>query len=171
MAEGRRLPRITAQGPGISRSTARRCKPRSTGVGIAMGIRPYIDDDLAAGRLVAPFAPSVPKGMRWYWSIVASASSSATAAFPRWIMRAVAKPSGRAAWRDALVETLQSCYLTPIGRLTGWSPCQQPQPPLLQPFFNEPISAKTDRGEVRTDSQRITWTTAGLGAGQGLGAN
>ena len=31
-----------------------------------MGIRPYIDDDLAAGRLVAPFALSVPKGMRWY---------------------------------------------------------------------------------------------------------
>jgi hypothetical protein len=36
------------------------------GLGIAMGIRPYIDDDLAAGRLVAPFALSVPKGMRWY---------------------------------------------------------------------------------------------------------
>ena len=31
-----------------------------------MGIRPYIDDDLAAGRLVAPFASRVPKGMRWY---------------------------------------------------------------------------------------------------------
>ena len=28
--------------------------------------RPYIDDDLAAGRLVAPFAQSVPKGARWY---------------------------------------------------------------------------------------------------------
>ena len=28
----------------------------SDGVGVAMGIRPYIDDDLAAGRLVAPFA-------------------------------------------------------------------------------------------------------------------
>ena len=36
------------------------------GVGIAMGIRPYIDDDLAAGRLVAPFKKSVPKGLRWY---------------------------------------------------------------------------------------------------------
>ena len=36
------------------------------GLGIAMGIRPYIDDDLAAGRLVAPFELSVPKGMRWY---------------------------------------------------------------------------------------------------------
>src|SRR5258708_8693357 len=28
------------------------------GLGVAMGIRPYIDDDLAAGRLVAPFALS-----------------------------------------------------------------------------------------------------------------
>jgi LysR family glycine cleavage system transcriptional activator len=36
------------------------------GVGIAMGIRPYIDDDLAAGRLVAPFALTMPKGERWY---------------------------------------------------------------------------------------------------------
>jgi LysR family glycine cleavage system transcriptional activator len=31
-----------------------------------MGISPYVDDDLAAGRLVAPFGPRVPKGRRWY---------------------------------------------------------------------------------------------------------
>jgi LysR family glycine cleavage system transcriptional activator len=31
-----------------------------------MGIRPYIDDDIAAGRLIAPFALSVPKGESWY---------------------------------------------------------------------------------------------------------
>lgn len=36
------------------------------GVGVAMGIRPYIDDDLAAGRLAAPFALSVPKGKGWF---------------------------------------------------------------------------------------------------------
>jgi LysR family glycine cleavage system transcriptional activator len=36
------------------------------GVGIAMGISPYIEDDLKAGRLVAPFGMSVPKGMHWY---------------------------------------------------------------------------------------------------------
>jgi LysR family transcriptional regulator, glycine cleavage system transcriptional activator len=36
------------------------------GVGVAMGIRPYVDDDLAAGRLVAPFPLSIPKGSRWY---------------------------------------------------------------------------------------------------------
>lgn len=38
----------------------------SDGLGVAMGIRPYIDDDIAAGRLVAPFALSVPKGTSWY---------------------------------------------------------------------------------------------------------
>jgi LysR family transcriptional regulator, glycine cleavage system transcriptional activator len=36
------------------------------GLGVAMGIRPYIDDDLAAGRLVAPFEVSVPKGVQWH---------------------------------------------------------------------------------------------------------
>jgi LysR family glycine cleavage system transcriptional activator len=36
------------------------------GVGIAMGIRPYIDDDLQAGRLVTPFSLTVPKGQQWY---------------------------------------------------------------------------------------------------------
>jgi LysR family glycine cleavage system transcriptional activator len=36
------------------------------GVGIALGLRPYIDDDLAAGRLVAPFKQSVKKDARWY---------------------------------------------------------------------------------------------------------
>jgi LysR family transcriptional regulator, glycine cleavage system transcriptional activator len=36
------------------------------GVGIAMGIRPYIDDDLQAGRLVTPFSITVPKGQQWY---------------------------------------------------------------------------------------------------------
>jgi LysR family glycine cleavage system transcriptional activator len=36
------------------------------GVGVAIGIRPYVDDDLAAGRLAAPFALTVPKGSKWY---------------------------------------------------------------------------------------------------------
>jgi len=36
------------------------------GVGVAMGISPYVDDDLRAGRLVAPFAQSVTKGQHWY---------------------------------------------------------------------------------------------------------
>lgn len=36
------------------------------GLGVAMGIRPYVDDDLAAGRLVAPFDLSIPKGRGWF---------------------------------------------------------------------------------------------------------
>ena len=36
------------------------------GVGIAIGLRPYVEDDIAMGRLVAPFTLSVPKGRAWY---------------------------------------------------------------------------------------------------------
>ncbi|MGI9408926.1 MAG: LysR substrate-binding domain-containing protein [Hyphomicrobiaceae bacterium] len=36
------------------------------GVGVALGIRPYVDDDLAAGRLVAPFSVDVSNGKQWY---------------------------------------------------------------------------------------------------------
>jgi LysR family glycine cleavage system transcriptional activator len=64
------------------------------GLGIAMGIRPYIDDDLAAGRLVAPFALSVPKGMRWYLVYRSYRTEQRDfAAFRRWIVRAAAEPA------------------------------------------------------------------------------
>jgi DNA-binding transcriptional LysR family regulator len=36
------------------------------GVGVAVALRPYVEDDIAAGRLVAPFALAVPKGRAWY---------------------------------------------------------------------------------------------------------
>src|ERR1700754_741737 len=74
--------------------------------GVAVGIRPYIDDDLAAGRLIAPFEQSVPKGMRWYLVYRSFRTEQRDfAAFRRWIMRAAAEPaarprrSGRAAGR------------------------------------------------------------------------
>ena len=61
-----------------------------------MGIRPYIDDDLAAGRLVAPFALSVPKGMRWYLVYRGFRTGQRDfAAFRRWIIRAAAEPAAR----------------------------------------------------------------------------
>ena len=61
-----------------------------------MGIRPYIDDDLAAGRLVAPFALTVPKGMRWYLVYRSFQTEQRDfAAFRRWIMRAAAGPAAR----------------------------------------------------------------------------
>ena len=36
------------------------------GIGVAIGLNPYIVDDLKAGRLVMPFKLSVPKRQRWY---------------------------------------------------------------------------------------------------------
>lgn len=36
------------------------------GLGVAMGLRPYVADDLVAGRLVAPFARTVPSSKSWY---------------------------------------------------------------------------------------------------------
>jgi DNA-binding transcriptional LysR family regulator len=36
------------------------------GAGVAIGLRPYVQDDIAAGRLVAPFPLTVPKGSAWY---------------------------------------------------------------------------------------------------------
>jgi len=35
------------------------------GVGVAIGLRPYVEDDIAMGRLVAPLPLSVPKGGTW----------------------------------------------------------------------------------------------------------
>lgn len=68
----------------------------SDGVGVAMGIRPYIDDDLAAGRLVAPFALSVPKGAHWYLLYRAAREAEpAFAAFRDWIVKAAHFPSPR----------------------------------------------------------------------------
>lgn len=59
------------------------------GLGVAMGIRPYVDDDLAAGRLVAPCATTLPKGMGWYLLYRPSpAREPAFAAFRRWILAA-----------------------------------------------------------------------------------
>lgn len=69
------------------------------GVGVAMGIRPYIDDDLAAGRLVAPFALAVPKGRQWHLVYRPfRAAEPGFAAFQRWILRA-SRRRASAAWR------------------------------------------------------------------------
>lgn len=59
------------------------------GLGVAMGIRPYVDDDLAAGRLVAPFRVTVSKGSRWAlaWR-PHRAGDPALEAFRRWITAA-----------------------------------------------------------------------------------
>jgi LysR family glycine cleavage system transcriptional activator len=87
--------RITARGPEFQ-FYGQALQAAVDGLGVAMGIRPYIDDDLAAGRLVAPFALSVPKGMRWYLVYRPFRTEQRDfAAFRRWIMRAAAMPAAR----------------------------------------------------------------------------
>lgn len=57
------------------------------GLGIAMGIRPYIDGLLAEGRLVAPYAASVPKGRGWFLIHPAGREEDpAFAAFRTWLL-------------------------------------------------------------------------------------
>lgn len=55
----------TAKGPSFEFYTQAQ-QAAADGVGVAIGIRPYIDDDLRAKRLVAPFRLAVPKGLQWY---------------------------------------------------------------------------------------------------------
>jgi LysR family glycine cleavage system transcriptional activator len=58
------------------------------GVGVAMGISPYVDEDLRAKRLVAPFARSVLKGEHWHLIYrEARKDEPAFAAFRAWITR------------------------------------------------------------------------------------
>ena len=59
------VPEVEATGP-VFGFYGQAIQAATDGLGVAMGIRPYIDDDLTAGRLIAPFARSVPKGSQWY---------------------------------------------------------------------------------------------------------
>jgi len=94
--------RVTARGPEFQ-FYGQALQAAIDGLGIAMGIRPYIDDDLAAGRLVAPFALSVPKGMRWYLVYRNFQTEQRDfAAFRRWSMRAAAGPAGHGRPADKL---------------------------------------------------------------------
>lgn len=57
------------------------------GLGVAIGLRPYVEDDIAAGRLVAPFAMTVPKDKAWY--LIASPArrdDPSFAAFRDWLL-------------------------------------------------------------------------------------
>src|SRR3954471_1257760 len=87
--------RLTARGPEFE-FYGQALQAAVDGLGVAMGIRPYIDDDLAAGRLVAPFALSVPKGMRWYLVYRGFRTGQRDfAAFRRWMVRAATEPTTR----------------------------------------------------------------------------
>ncbi|HUN51938.1 MAG TPA: transcriptional regulator GcvA [Candidatus Sulfotelmatobacter sp.] len=59
------------------------------GLGVAMARRPFVADDLAAGRLVAPFALALPKAQSWYLIYRPEAlDMPAFAAFRAWLLAA-----------------------------------------------------------------------------------
>lgn len=74
------------------------------GLGVAMGIRPYIDDALRQGRLVAPFAASVPKEKGWFLIHRAGREEDvAFTAFRAWILEAAAG-GGPASGQEEVVD-------------------------------------------------------------------
>jgi DNA-binding transcriptional LysR family regulator len=65
------------------------------GVGVAIGLRPYVVDDLASGRLVAPFKLAVPKGQAWYLVYRPfRQDDAALVAFRDWLMTNVERDPG-----------------------------------------------------------------------------
>jgi LysR family glycine cleavage system transcriptional activator len=82
------LSRVRAKGPEFE-YYGQALQAAADGVGVAIGISPYVDDDLKAGRLVAPFAQSVSKGEHWYLiHRDAREDEPALQAFRAWIVRA-----------------------------------------------------------------------------------
>jgi len=82
------LSRIRARGPEFQYYD-QALKAAADGVGVAMGISPYVDDDVKAGRLCLPFARSVLKGEHWYLIYRDTRKNEpAFQAFRTWIMHA-----------------------------------------------------------------------------------
>jgi DNA-binding transcriptional LysR family regulator len=79
------------------------------GIGVAIGLRPYVEDDLAKGRLVAPFSITVPKKRAWYLVYRAFRKDDPGLAILRaWLLSSLSpkpppdpKPPKRAASRSA----------------------------------------------------------------------
>jgi LysR family glycine cleavage system transcriptional activator len=82
------MARISARGPEFQ-FYGQALQAAADGVGVAIGISPYVDDDVKAGRLVAPFALSVSKGEHWYliWRD-SRKDEAAFRAFRSWIVGA-----------------------------------------------------------------------------------
>ena len=77
-----------AVGDGVTLCT-RAIQAACDGLGVAVGIRPYVDDDIRAGRLVAPFPLAVPMGRAWFLHHPRGrAKDPAFAAFARWLTAA-----------------------------------------------------------------------------------
>jgi LysR family transcriptional regulator, glycine cleavage system transcriptional activator len=84
------LTRIRARGPEFE-YYGQALQAAADGVGVAIGMSPYVDDDLSAGRLVEPFDLSVSKGEHWYliWRD-SRKDDAAFRAFRSWILRTIA---------------------------------------------------------------------------------
>jgi LysR family glycine cleavage system transcriptional activator len=81
-------PRLRATGPDFA-NYGLAIQAACDGLGVAVGIRPYVDDDIRAGRLVAPFPLAVPMGRAWFLHHPRGrAKDPAFAAFARWLTAA-----------------------------------------------------------------------------------
>lgn len=79
------LETLTARGPSFD-TYSMALQAALDGVGVAIGLRPYVVDDLAAKRLVAPFGLTVPKRRAWYLAYRAErAEDAALVAFRSWL--------------------------------------------------------------------------------------
>jgi LysR family glycine cleavage system transcriptional activator len=88
--------RVAAKGPEFE-YYGQALQAAADGIGVAMGIRPYIDDDIRAGRLVAPFPLTVPKGKEWYLVYREFRKDQRDfAAFRRWLTEPKRTPRPRA---------------------------------------------------------------------------
>lgn len=88
--EAQGLGRIAARGP-VFDFYGQAQQAAADGLGVAMGIRPYIDDALRLGRLATPFAASVPKEKGWFLiHRPGREKDPAFAAFRSWIVEAAA---------------------------------------------------------------------------------
>ncbi len=93
LVQGGGLSKIRVKGPEFE-YYGQALQAAADGVGVAIGISPYVDDDLKAGRLVAPFAQSVSKGEHWYLIYRDGRKDEAAfVAFRAWIMRAARRES------------------------------------------------------------------------------
>ncbi|MCM0019337.1 MAG: LysR substrate-binding domain-containing protein [Tagaea sp.] len=96
-AEAAGIPAPSAAGPTFE-YYGQALQAAADGVGVAMGVTPYIDDDLATGRLAAPFALRAPKHKGWFLVHRARrAGEPAFEAFKAWITsrRAGTRPNRR----------------------------------------------------------------------------
>jgi LysR family glycine cleavage system transcriptional activator len=97
MAAG--VPRLVARGAEFE-YYGHALQAAADGLGVAMGVRPYVDEDLAAGRLVMPFRLTVAKAKQWYLVYRAARRSERDfIVFRDWLTQA-ARPSERAVARS-----------------------------------------------------------------------